>query len=348
MSDNSVEKQFYRVLWKGKKGVTQPSWNSVVPTWSRPNSNGVQSEPNNYQSAFGTARPSKTWRKQLAPTPFSGKGKATLDLVNTPGGTTSVQDVSDCVYCISDSSLNPLSIKSVINGNYSFLTPQIPNQLFDNAEIYNVPSQNIYDKCVSCDPVSNRIRPATTILSKKYYSDTKGYLQSRCQRFIQKYTPEQIQGIEYVGPNGEQVWPTDDPAGPQTYLTPNCPANCPTDSTVFTYYKPNNKKFGVQGAVDSSTRLQKLKLDTVNKNATSFKEAFGGQGVAAGSYKATGDAPYFVKSNLNHCYKQYYHKNGNPTMCFYTPVANMYHQSPTTDIVYSRLSKFLSSEYPTP
>ena len=345
MSDKSVEKQFYRVLWKGRKGVVSPSWNSVVPTWSRPNTNGIQNNPNDYQSAFGTARPSKTWRKQLAPTPFSGKGKATLDLVNAPGGTTFIQDVSDCVYCINDASLNPLSIKSVIDGNYSFLTPTTPNELFDNATFYNNPSENIYNKCISCDPVSNIIKPATTILSKKYYSDTKGYLQSRCQRFIQKYTPEQIPGISY----GLNVWPSDSPTGTQNYFTPNCPEKCqPGGSNVITIYKPNNKKFATQGAVDCSTRLQKLKVDTVNTNANSFKESFGMQGVAAGSYKPEGDAPYFVKSNLNHCYKQYYHRNGNPTMCFYTPVANMYHQSLKTTQVYTRPSKLVSTtQYPT-
>lgn len=345
MSDKSVEKQFYRVLWKGRTGITKPSWNSTVPTWSRPNINGVQPNPNDYQSPFGTPRPSKTWRKQLAPTPFSGKGKATLDLVNAPGGTTSVQDVSDCVYCIQDASLNPLSIKNVIDGNFSFLTPQTPNQLYNNAEEYNVPSENIYDKCISCDPVSNRIRSATTVLSKKYYSDTKGYLQSRCQRFIQKYTPEQIPGIQY----GYDVWPSDTPTGTQNYLTPNCPAKCqPGGSNVLTIYKPNNKKYGVQGAVDSSTRLQKIKVDMVNKNAASFKASFGGQGVSAASYKPTGDAPFFVKSNLNHCQKQVYHRNGNPTMCFKTPVADMYHQSLTTIHVYPRPSKTVpTTTYPT-
>ena len=62
------------------------------------------------------------------------------------------------------------------------------------------------------------------------------------------------------------------------------------------------------------------------------------QGVAAGSYKATYNAPFFVKSNLNNCYKQYYHRNGNPTMCFKTPVADMYHQSLKTRQIYTRPS----------
>ena len=463
MSDQSVKKQFYQVLWKGKEGVINPSWNNIVPSWSRPNTNGVQSFPEDYQSPFGTARPSKTWRKQLIPTPFSGKGKPTLDLVNAPGGSTSLQDISYCkvditiynydqlyylglqssftseqfsvnqptyiseliastsrninngdfiiaiiknssndiigisnkiyppqvsllgitqkfifdtpvkiieneLYTIeltSNSDFNvavnaqdfiggilngfyyktcyeSLQLKSTINGNSSFLTPQTPNNLYNNSETYNMPNENIYNKCISCDPVSNRIRSATTILSKKYYSDTKGYLQSRNQRFIQKYTTEQIPGNNY----GLNIWPTDNLDNSQTYFTPNCPVNC--NNRTITYYKPNNKKFGVQGAVDSSTRLQKLRVDTINTNANSFKESFGNQGISAASYKPGGNAPYFVKSNLNHCYKQIYHRNGNPTMCFKTPLKNMVHQSLTTTQVYPKTSKLIpTTTYPT-
>ena len=33
--------------------------------------------------------------------------------------------------------------------------------------------------------------------------------------------------------------------------------------------------FSQQGAVDSSSRLERLKLNTINKNAASFKTTFG-------------------------------------------------------------------------
>ena len=39
-------------------------------------------------------------------------------------------------------------------------------------------------------------------------------------------------------------------------------------------YKPNNHKFSIQGAVSSSSRIDKLKLDTINKNKASLKKIY--------------------------------------------------------------------------
>lgn len=40
-------------------------------------------------------------------------------------------------------------------------------------------------------------------------------------------------------------------------------------------YKPNNSAYGVQGAVESSARIQRLKYDTINSGAFSIKSAYG-------------------------------------------------------------------------
>ena len=52
-------------------------------------------------------------------------------------------------------------------------------------------------------------------------------------------------------------------------------SSCSNNKCNKTIYKPNNKKFSTQGSVQSSTRLLRLKNDTINKNGASFRTAFG-------------------------------------------------------------------------
>ena len=53
--------------------------------------------------------------------------------------------------------------------------------------------------------------------------------------------------------------------------------SCSNNNCNKTIYKPNNKKFSKQGSVESSTRLLRLKNDTINQNGASFRSAFGRQ-----------------------------------------------------------------------
>jgi len=48
-----------------------------------------------------------------------------------------------------------------------------------------------------------------------------------------------------------------------------------TPNYVTLYYKPNNPNFGVQGAVDASTRLQRLKYETITTAAGSVRSIYG-------------------------------------------------------------------------
>ena len=53
---------------------------------------------------------------------------------------------------------------------------------------------------------------------------------------------------------------------------------------VTLYYKPNNPEFGVQGAVDASTRLQRLKYETITTGAGGIRSAYGDAAASALSY----------------------------------------------------------------
>jgi hypothetical protein len=72
---------------------------------------------------------------------------------------------------------------------------------------------------------------ANTNLDKDYYTTMKQYLQSKNQTYLQNL---------------------------QEYDDPSC--------CKISYYKKNNEPFGVQGAVQSSTRLLRLKYNTIITN----------------------------------------------------------------------------------
>jgi hypothetical protein len=111
-------------------------------------------------------------------------------------------------------------------------------------------------------------RRASTLLKKNYFSDRKAYLRSRTLLYEQKLTQN---------PNCC--------AGTGTSAGSSVPS--PSISNL------NNKKYGQQGAVDSSSRLTRLKLDTVNTNAASYKADFN---TTAPQYRGMALTPYFLKS----------------------------------------------------
>ena len=58
------------------------------------------------------------------------------------------------------------------------------------------------------------------------------------------------------------------------FYSNNCANNCSINNNLVVIYKPNNHKFSIQGAVSSSSRIDKLKLDTINKNKASLKNLY--------------------------------------------------------------------------
>lgn len=75
---------------------------------------------------------------------------------------------------------------------------------------------------------------------------------------------------------------------------------------VPVYYKPNNEKFGVQGAVDSSSRLARLKYDTITDAGSKMRDAYGAETANALSYGVPANG-YTIKDKV-----------GYPNIC--TPV----------------------------
>jgi len=106
------------------------------------------------------------------------------------------------------------------------------------------------DPCVTGS--FNIKRSANTIINKNFCSNTKQYLQSRCKTYDQNQTlgKKSDTTYEYYG------------------------ATCSTkpDGTICKpiIHKPNNKSFQQQGSVTSSSRIAKLKYDTIRNSTNKY------------------------------------------------------------------------------
>lgn len=225
------------------------------------------------------------------------------------------------------------SIKSSIFGNYSYLTPATPNKIYEGTYYTNI-ALNEYEKCISCDPESNIIKPGMVQPIQDNYTDFIAFLESRCNTYEQNLTTEKILGNTYILPSGEGAWPTDSPKGCQEFNMPSCASQCTINKTVPTIYKPNNRPFATQGGVSSSTRTFGLKQNTLTYYNNAGLSANGLKEINYGRFTEEPIMPYFLKNQFNICHKPIYRRRGNPTACFFTPIANMYRQSKTTTQVY--------------
>ena len=110
------------------------------------------------------------------------------------------------------------------------------------------------------------IRPASTIMSPKYYADTSQYLKSRGASYHVNTVLSKIPGVEYVDQNGV-VWPNHpqdvegETLNSSLYDICGTSDDCNRKGTNRTVYKPNNSKFAVQGAVSSSARMVRIRAD---------------------------------------------------------------------------------------
>ena len=297
------DKQPY-VSWKGD--IAHNQFNLAVPTNKRPAINGPA--PENGDMVYvnkGRAQPIKHWRKQLDPGGQSGRGKVSVgSLIDRPGGSTRLAaDADSCKTC--DASRNSLYAKEYIQTNTLYFPKPSPSDTVDSS---NNP------QCLACNPEAHVIKSASTIINKNYYSDTNGYLKSRCKTYEQKQSFTKKSGINY-GTSSDPAHPTDETNGPQVFNMLNCATKCVTNpaGTQTTIYKPNNQQFSQQGAVSSGSRLAKLKYDTITKNGNSFRSAYGQQGANAGKYSSNDGAPYFQKNKIQACAR--FNINGHKTIC---------------------------------
>ena len=247
------------VKWKGF------SRTEYFPCNARPLTNGSGSFNNlnnEIDSNAFIARPIKHWRKQLQCDNIRG-GTISKSIKEAfqPGGLIylggNVNEKNN--YC--NNNLQNYITSAITIEKF---TPICNNSYTVNAEDIANGWNGPIGKKICSDPIKNRIRSSTTVLSKKYYTNNKYYLKSRNKLFEQKAITLPYPNVIYEN-NGKLLNPNNNQLGPQVFSTGQCQTNgC--YSKQITIYKPNNKRFSVQGAVSSSARVERLKFDTVNKN----------------------------------------------------------------------------------
>lgn len=91
-------------------------------------------------------------------------------------------------------------------------------------------------------------RSANTIINKKFCWNSKQYLQSRCKTYDQN---------NQIGTIVEKP----------EYLSGACVNDCQNKHVI---YKPSNTQFSCQGGVSSSSRIAKLKYDTIRYSQNTY------------------------------------------------------------------------------
>jgi hypothetical protein len=191
-----------------------------------------------------------------------------------------------------------------------------PTTVDANYHIYT----GVFDTaCIACNPEVNVIKSGIVTQSQSYYSSTSQFLESRCRTYAQRESTTKLpDGIYYPSPTKNVpfifLYPDNNPRGPQVYEPKNCAnpkiynyneLNTPPNNYCSTIYKPNNPQFARQGAVSGSTRIQKLKSDTITSNGFSYYSAYGATMANAGNFQGTNESNnYFVK-NRNFPLSQY-------------------------------------------
>ena len=96
-----------------------------------------------------------------------------------------------------------------------------------------------------------------------------------------------------------------------------------SENCSLSIYKPSNSQFAVQGAVDSSSRITRLKYNTITKNNASFYNngnptQWGGNAPSTRmnivpNLMYQSNPIFFIKNKVNR--GKAFHKNGNRTVC---------------------------------
>ena len=194
--------------------------------------------------------------------------------------------------------------------NYGQIDVPDPEPTTDDTN-YHIYTGVFDSKCIACNPEANVIKSGIVTQSQSYYTSRTQYLESRCRTYAQRESTTKLpDGTYYPTPTNNIpftfLYPNDDPLGPQAYEPKNCAnpkiyndnaRNTPPNNYCSTIYKPNNTQFARQGAVSGSTRIQKLKSDTITSNGFSYYSAYGATMANAGNFQGTNESNnYFVKN----------------------------------------------------
>jgi surface protein len=236
---------------------------------------------NSVPQKFGLPRPIKHYRKGISVTSLdnstnsrqvkssTGGGSLIGQMIDIPGG-----------FSIKENSSNEISNTEELDKDCK--TCQGVGIISDWQPITDLtekPEPETQTPQYCCNEERNalrRSRSSNTKLKKNYYTSTTNYLYNRCQTFEQKQFNYLSTGNAETKPGAPlsqdniykancnpnlEIQFTESQLPDGITLTPSNPLGCET-----VQYKPNNYKYGQQGAVSSSDRLLRLNVETIDTN----------------------------------------------------------------------------------
>jgi hypothetical protein len=251
---------------------------SIIPSYAFRENNANENLGNQF-----AARPIRHWRKHMQATNgLLSYRRTSVGMPMDRPGSTSITTKANCQQCNGVNELKYLVHKNSL--------------------------------CNSC-----YITRTSISVNDDSYTDSAAYLQSKCETYDQKLAINPVAGISYFSPSGLVLEPTNSPTGPQVRETNNCYSynNCFTaaqpDKCNTTIYKPNNSQFAQQGGAASSSRIARLKYNTLNNYGAEFNSAAGAVGVNTGRYVTEPNPSYYNKLKPQPVVLPY--KIGNKTYC---------------------------------
>jgi hypothetical protein len=127
------------------------------------------------------------------------------------------------------------------------------------------------------------------------YASSGQYLHSRNKTFKQNQFSNLRIGNENATPGSTSSQENEYSSNTIQY----CDSNSSLTTYVPVYYKPNNSKFAQQGAVDSGSRLLRLKYDTITQGGNAMREAYGPHTANALAYGVPSNG-YTIKDKVGY------------------------------------------------
>lgn len=162
-----------------------------------------------------------------------------------------------------------------------------------------------------CGAVSNNTLQDTMTPINQYYTSSRQYLDSRTKSFEQNQYHNLKTGDSKSKPGTNQSLNN-------VYGSNNNIPYCPNGAAQYVpvYYKPNNPQYAQQGGVTSSSRIARLKYDTITSNGALMTAAFGPQTANAMAYTGL-DTTYTIKDKLGYpnIKTPVFCSGGNTTTC---------------------------------
>ena len=245
-------------------------------------------------------QPLKIYRKEIATVSLKTCNRRTSirisDLMETPGGN------------IVNSLIPDLQTNGLVNIN----DPTIPN-LSDDDNRYVLPTTgantNLVNRCLSTqNNALNRVRSSGMIRRKfdinknndTYYTSAGQYLDSRNKTFTQNTYHMLRKGDASSVPGSAKSQENVYASNTIAHCGKSSAADALTTSYVPVYYKPSNTKFSEQGGVSSSTRLLRLKYDTITDAGQKLEGTFGRANANAFAYSTTNSSLYALKAKTGY------------------------------------------------